>query len=153
MDFDLYPGEVVGLVGESGSGKSVTAFSLMGLLPKGARQDRGSITFQGKELSALTPRQRRELCGRDMGMVFQAPLTALNPVLKIGEQVAEIFRHRLRLPQRQAWGRAVDLLGQVGLPNPARAAESYPHRFSGGMRQRVVVAMALALSPRLVIAD
>jgi oligopeptide transport system ATP-binding protein len=144
---------VVGLVGESGSGKSITAFSLMGLLPHGANLDGGSIVFDGQELSALQPAERRNLCGLKMGMVFQEPLTALNPVIKIGEQIAEIFRYRQKLSSKQAWDLAVKLLAQVGLPNPRQAAESYPHRFSGGMRQRVVISMALALNPKLVIAD
>jgi oligopeptide/dipeptide ABC transporter ATP-binding protein len=153
VDFQLFSGEVVGLVGESGSGKSLTAFSLMGLLPHGARLDRGAMIFQGQDLVALDRRTRRELCGRRMGMVFQEPLTALNPVLTIGEQTAEIFRLRDGRSAKEARRLAVELLGQVGLPNPERAAESYPHRFSGGMRQRVVIAMALALKPALVIAD
>ncbi|MDR1111227.1 MAG: ABC transporter ATP-binding protein [Deltaproteobacteria bacterium] len=153
VDLELRHGEVVGLVGESGSGKSLTALSLMGLLPHGARQETGSILFRGRDLSSLSPGARRELCGRHMGMVFQEPLTALNPVLTIGDQVSEIFRLREGLPREQARRRTLDLLRQVGLPNPAQAAQSYPHRFSGGMRQRVVIAMALALDPELVIAD
>jgi oligopeptide/dipeptide ABC transporter ATP-binding protein len=153
IDFELLPGEVVGLVGESGSGKSMTALSLMGLLPHGATQGSGSIFFKGRDLAGLGKKERRELCGDHMGMVFQEPLTALNPVLTIGEQVSEIFRLRRGMRKAQANKAALALLGQVGLPNPAEAAKSYPHRFSGGMRQRVVIAMALALDPELVIAD
>jgi oligopeptide/dipeptide ABC transporter ATP-binding protein len=153
LDFSLGPGEVAGLVGESGSGKSATAFGLMGLLPFGARLDSGSIVFQGQSLTALPPKKRRSLCGRHMGMIFQEPLTALNPVYSIGEQVAEIFRIRQKLARPLAKNKALELLAQVGLPNPEGAYASYPHRFSGGMRQRVVVAMALALNPELVIAD
>ncbi|MDR3134473.1 MAG: ABC transporter ATP-binding protein [Deltaproteobacteria bacterium] len=153
VDFKLLTGEVIGLVGESGSGKSLTALSLMGLLPYGARLESGSIAFQGRELTGLPKKERRELCGRHMGMVFQEPLTALNPVLTIGEQVSEIFRLRQGLTKAQANQAAISLLAQVGLPNPSQAAISYPHRFSGGMRQRVVIAMALALDPELVIAD
>ncbi len=175
VDFGLAPGEIVGLVGESGSGKSLTALSLMGLLPPAARLDAGRILFKGRDLAALPPRERRRLCGAHLGMVFQEPLTALNPALTIGEQVAEIFRahprpdapklwdmaagerrpegsrHHQGLPT--PWDMAVKMLGKVGLPNPREAAESYPHRFSGGMRQRVVLAMALALSPEILIAD
>jgi oligopeptide/dipeptide ABC transporter ATP-binding protein len=153
VDFELGAGEVVGLVGESGSGKSMTAFSLMGLLPYGASLDRGTILFMGRDLEALGPRERRLVCGRHMGMVFQEPLTALNPVLTIGEQVSEIFRLRQGRSRAEARAMALDLLAQVGLPNPAQAMEGYPHRFSGGMRQRVVIAMALAQDPELVIAD
>ncbi|MDR1656008.1 MAG: ABC transporter ATP-binding protein [Deltaproteobacteria bacterium] len=153
VDFELGAGEILGLVGESGSGKSLTAFSIMGLLPFGATLDSGSVIFQGTDLTTLPPKDRRAVCGRNMGMVFQEPLTALNPVFTIGEQITEIFRHRLGSQAKEAKKMAVELLSQVGLPNPARAAQSYPHRFSGGMRQRVVIAMALALNPELVIAD
>jgi oligopeptide/dipeptide ABC transporter ATP-binding protein len=152
-DLEIHSGELVGLVGESGSGKSMTALSLMGLLPYGASQDRGAIFFKGRDLGALRPSERRLVCGRNMGMVFQEPLTALNPVLTIGEQVAEIFRHRQGRSRKEAKKAGIELLAQVGLPNPAQAFESYPHRFSGGMRQRVVIAMALAQNPELVIAD
>ncbi|MDR1576708.1 MAG: ABC transporter ATP-binding protein [Deltaproteobacteria bacterium] len=153
LDFSLAKGEVVGLVGESGSGKSITAYSLMGLLPFGANLDAGSIVFMGQDLAKLPPEERRQLCGTRMGLIFQEPLTALNPVFSIGEQVAEIFRYRLGLSRAEAKSRAIDLLGHVGLPNPGAAYHNYPHRFSGGMRQRVVIAMALALNPDLVIAD
>ncbi|MDR1050796.1 MAG: ABC transporter ATP-binding protein [Deltaproteobacteria bacterium] len=153
VGLELSGGEVVGLVGESGSGKSLTALSLMGLLPHGARQETGTITFKGESLADMPPKKRREMCGRNMGMVFQEPLTALNPVLTIGEQVSEIFRIRLGKSRAEAGGMALGLLSQVGLPNPRQAMRSYPHRFSGGMRQRVVIAMALALDPELVVAD
>ncbi|MDR0355947.1 MAG: ABC transporter ATP-binding protein [Deltaproteobacteria bacterium] len=153
LDLTLYPGEVVGLVGESGSGKSLTALSIMGLLPHGARMESGTISFQGRPLHLASPNDRRALCGRHMGMVFQEPLTALNPVLTIGEQVAEIFRLRQNKSPARAWKLALDLLTQVGLPNPAKSMESHPHRFSGGMRQRVDIAIALAQNPELVIAD
>jgi oligopeptide/dipeptide ABC transporter ATP-binding protein len=153
LDFALTGGEVVGLVGESGSGKSVTAYGLLGLLPYGASWDRGKIYFKNQDLAALAPPLRRDLCGRHIGMIFQEPLTALNPVFTIGEQVSEIFRYRQKLNRRAAKEKSLDILAQVGLPNPRAAFSSYPHRFSGGMRQRVVIAMALALSPELVIAD
>jgi oligopeptide/dipeptide ABC transporter ATP-binding protein len=153
LDFRLEKGEVAGLVGESGSGKSLTAYGLMGLLPFGASYRRGEILFQGKDIIRLAPKERRSLAGASMGMIFQEPLTALNPVITVGEQVSEIFRTRLGHDRRKARDSACALLSQVGLPNPAGAYSSYPHRFSGGMRQRVVIAMALALDPDLVIAD
>ncbi|MDR2612975.1 MAG: ABC transporter ATP-binding protein [Deltaproteobacteria bacterium] len=153
LDFRLAKGEVAGLVGESGSGKSLTAYGIMGLLPFGARYRRGEILFQGRDILKLPLAVRRALSGSSMGMIFQEPLTALNPVLTVGEQVAEIFRIRLGQHRREARESACALLSQVGLPNPRAAYASYPHRFSGGMRQRVVIAMALALDPDLVIAD
>ena len=149
----LSPGEIVGLVGESGSGKSLSALSLMGLQPPSAQLDSGRIFFKGQDLTAMDLVSRRRLCGVSLGMVFQEPLTALNPVLTIGEQVAEIYRLRAGQSRGRAWNSALDMLAKVGLPNPAQAAESYPHRFSGGMRQRVVLAMALALSPEILVAD
>lgn len=153
LSFDLSPGEIVGLVGESGSGKSLTALSLMGLTPAAACLDSGSISFKGQELTQMSQTARRHLCGRHLGMVFQEPLTALNPVLTIGEQLAEIYRLRDNQSRHKAWASAVTMLGQVGLANPEQAAKSYPHRFSGGMRQRVVIALALALAPEILVAD
>ena len=153
VSFGLSAGEIVGLVGESGSGKSLSALSLMGLTPAAARLDSGEILFKGRDLVKMEPAVRRRLCGVHLGMVFQEPLTALNPVLTIGEQLAEIYRLRAGQGRRQARESAVAMLAKVGLPNPVQAAESYPHRFSGGMRQRVVIALALALSPEIVVAD
>lgn len=153
LNLSLVCGEIVGLVGESGSGKSISALSVMGLLPPAASFDGGSIFFKGRDLATLTPGERRELCGLNLGMVFQEPLTALNPVLTIGEQLSEIYHLREGLSRREARRKALEMLARVGLPNPEKAAESYPHRFSGGMRQRVVIAMALALSPEILIAD
>jgi oligopeptide/dipeptide ABC transporter ATP-binding protein len=153
LDFSLRKGELAGLVGESGSGKSLTAFALMGLLPHGAGVRRGEILFKGTDLNLLPPKERRALLGARLGMIFQEPLTALNPVLTIGEQVSEIFRHKKGIPRKEARELSRELLAKVGLPNPKAALDDYPHRFSGGMRQRVVIAMALALNPDLVIAD
>lgn len=153
LDLSLYKGEVVGLVGESGSGKSLTAFGLMGILPYGAKVKSGEILLDGQNILKFSPNNRRKLCGKKMGMIFQEPLSALNPVLTIGDQVSESFRYRLKLNKKEAKERSLTLLSQVGLPNPLSAYDSYPHRFSGGMRQRVVIAIALALDPELVIAD
>ena len=149
----LAPGEIVGLVGESGSGKSVSALYLMGLLPPSAKVRSGRLFFKGEDLSRLSPRRRRRLCGSKMGLIFQEPMTALNPVLTIGEQVEEIFRLRAGQDRRAARASALNLLARVGLPNPLEAAERYPHHFSGGMRQRVVIALALALAPEVLLAD
>ncbi|MGL4208181.1 MAG: ABC transporter ATP-binding protein [Candidatus Adiutrix sp.] len=153
LSLTLRAGEVLGLVGESGSGKSITALSIMGLLPPTAAVDSGQIFFQNTDLNTMPPKERRQLCGLSISMVFQEPMTALNPVLTIGEQLAEIFIFRKNQSRPKAWQEAVNLLGRVGLPNPLYAAQSYPHRFSGGMRQRVVMAMAIALRPQLIIAD
>jgi oligopeptide/dipeptide ABC transporter ATP-binding protein len=153
LDLSLHKGEVVGLVGESGSGKSLTAFGLMGILPFGAVVRTGEIIFDGQNILKFKPERRRKLCGERMGMIFQEPLSALNPVLTIGDQVSECFSYNLKISKSEAKERSLTLLSQVGLPNPKSAYDSYPHRFSGGMRQRVVIAIALALNPDLVIAD
>jgi oligopeptide/dipeptide ABC transporter ATP-binding protein len=149
----LSAGEIVGLVGESGSGKSVSALYIMGLTPPSATVRSGRLFFKGEDLGRLNPVQRRRLCGAKLGLVFQEPLTALNPVLTIGEQVAEIFRLRAGQDRRRARSSALTLLARVGLPNPDEAAERYPHHFSGGMRKRVVIALALALAPEVLVAD
>jgi oligopeptide transport system ATP-binding protein len=153
FSFKLAAGEIVGLVGESGSGKSVSALYLMGLTPPSATVRSGRLFFKGEDMDRLSQRQRRRLCGTKLGLIFQEPLTALNPVLTIGEQVGEIFRLRAGLDRREAKASALALLARVGLPNPAEAAERYPHHFSGGMRQRVVIALALALAPEVLVAD
>jgi oligopeptide/dipeptide ABC transporter ATP-binding protein len=149
----LATGEIVGLVGESGSGKSVSALYLLGLQPPSATVRSSRLYFKGEDLGRLSPGQRRRLCGTKLGLVFQEPMTALNPVLTIGEQVTEIFRLRAGQDRGQAQASALALLARVGLPNPAESAERYPHHFSGGMRQRVVIAMALALAPEVLVAD
>ena len=153
FSFKLAAGEIVGLVGESGSGKSVSALYLMGLMPPSATVRSGRLLFKGEDVGRLSPRQRRQLSGTKLGLIFQEPLTALNPVMTIGEQVDEIFRLRAGQNRRTARASALALLARVGLPNPAEAAERYPHHFSGGMRQRVVIALALALAPEVLVAD
>ena len=146
------PGEVVALVGESGSGKSVTATTALGLLPKTARIT-GETMVADKTISKLTPRQLRGLRGNRVAMVFQEPMTALNPVIKIGEQLTESMEVHNVAHGAEAWQKAIDLLNAVGIPNAERRVKQYPHELSGGMRQRVVIAMALACDPEVIIAD
>jgi len=147
------PGETVCLAGESGCGKSVTALSVMGLLPETARIDAGVMRFRGADLAALRPAERRALRGRAMAMVFQEPMTALNPVLGIGRQVAEALTLHAGLTRGEARERSLGLLRQVQLADAERRFDDYPHQLSGGMRQRVLIAMALANRPQLLIAD
>jgi oligopeptide transport system ATP-binding protein len=154
VSLDVGVGETVGLVGESGSGKSVTSLAVMGLLPEPAgRVASGQILFDGTDLIGLPERDLRKLRGKDISMVFQDPMSSLNPVITIGEQVTEILRAHERIGKADARKRAADLLRQVGIPNPDEQLVRFPHQFSGGMRQRVMIAMALALHPRLLIAD
>jgi oligopeptide/dipeptide ABC transporter ATP-binding protein len=155
VSYDLYPGETLGIVGESGSGKSVSTMSLLGLIPQPpGRIVRGEAMFQGKDLLKASKKELRRLRGRDMAMVFQDPMTSLNPVLKIGYQIAEAVQtHNPGVKDDAAKKRAVDLLKIVGVPNPERRVEQYPHEFSGGMRQRAMIAMAIANEPSVLIAD
>ncbi|MGI9295164.1 MAG: ABC transporter ATP-binding protein [Pseudomonadales bacterium] len=156
-DIDLYVnhGETLGIVGESGCGKSVTALSIMGLLPKpSGRIERGSIQFAGAEISQLDAEARAKLRGNRISMIFQEPMTALNPVHRIGKQLLEAYQlHRPELSQGEKLSSAVDMLAEVGIPDPERRLTEYPHELSGGMRQRVMIAMALACEPELLIAD
>jgi peptide/nickel transport system ATP-binding protein len=153
VDLALGDGETLGLVGESGSGKSVTMMAVMGLLPQNARLS-GSIRFRSEEILGLNDREMRPYRGKRIGMIFQDPMTTLNPLLTIGEQIAEAIRiHDRSIGRRAAWNRAIDLLDQVSIPAPAKRAQQYPHEFSGGMRQRAVIAMAIANDPELLIAD
>ncbi|UFH51073.1 dipeptide ABC transporter ATP-binding protein [Pseudomonas sp. KNUC1026] len=152
LGFQLEAGETLALVGESGCGKSTTAQALMGLLPSNA-QVSGLALFEGRDLLAMPARERRQLQGNALGMVFQEPLSSLNPVLTLGEQVSEVLLAHSRLTRRQAWQRAEELLALVQLPRPRQHLHEYPHHLSGGQRQRVVIAMAIACEPRLLIAD
>ncbi len=152
LDFSLARGDTLGLIGESGCGKSLTALALMGLLPEGA-QASGSIRFDGQELLGLDDRALCRLRGNRMAMVFQEPMTALNPVHAIGRQVAEPLRLHQGLTARQARAEAVALLERVGIAQAAQRLDAYPHQFSGGQRQRITIAMALACGPDLLIAD
>ena len=153
VSFAVGEGETVGLVGESGSGKSVTSLALMGLLPPEARVE-GRVRFGGRDVLGMGERERRSLRGREMAMVFQEPMSALNPVMRVGEQVAEAVRaHGRGLSRAEVRARVVGALEEVGLPEAERRMRDYPHQFSGGQRQRIVIAMALVNRPRLVIAD
>jgi peptide/nickel transport system ATP-binding protein len=154
VSWDVRPGETLGIVGESGSGKSVSAMAIMGLVPSPpARFPSGRIMFRGEDLLTASDARLRSLRGKEVSMIFQDPLTALNPVFKVGSQIAEVIRVHESMSRSAAKARAVDLLGEVGIPNPRGRAKEYPHQFSGGMRQRAMIAMALALNPALLLAD
>jgi oligopeptide/dipeptide ABC transporter ATP-binding protein len=151
--FEVGRGEALGLVGESGSGKTVALRALVGLLPRSARVTGGSIEFDGVDILALGDDRRRELRGRSIAMVFQEPMTALNPVMRVGEQIAEAPLVRLGLGRRRAQTRALELMRVVGIPDAKRRADAYPHELSGGLRQRVMIAIALSGDPRLLLCD
>ncbi|MGI8309482.1 ABC transporter ATP-binding protein [Saccharopolyspora hattusasensis] len=153
ISFDVDPGRTVGLVGESGCGKSVTSLAIMGLLPSTGAEVSGSVNFDGTDLLQLPRRELDQRRGRDLSMVFQDPLTSLNPVVPIGLQVSEVVERHRGLPRKEAMPEAEDLLRRVGIPDPRRRLKEYPHQLSGGMRQRALIAMALACKPRLLIAD
>ena len=154
ISFDLQEGEILGVVGESGSGKSVTALTIMGLLPTPpARVASGSIIFQNQDLLRLSDSAMRRVRGPGIAMVFQEPMTSLNPVFTIGDQVTETIRAHENLSQRALFARAVELLEKVGIPSPATRMADYPHQLSGGQRQRVMLAIALSCRPKLLIAD
>lgn len=153
VDLHVNPGETLGIVGESGSGKTMTALSLMGLLPQGGKVSSGSIILDGQDLTQLPLKEKRKLRGTKVGMIFQDPLTSLNPTMKIGLQVCEPLRVHEKLSKREALARAVEILKRVGMPRPEVVINNYPHQLSGGMRQRVMIAMALVCKPRILIAD
>jgi peptide/nickel transport system ATP-binding protein len=152
MSLELAESQVLGIVGESGCGKSVTALSILGLLPKTATVT-GSVQFDGKELLGASGSQLRKIRGRQISFVFQEPMTSLNPVLRIGHQIEEVLREHLSLSRSEAKKRVVELLDLVHIPDPGRRIDEYPHQLSGGMRQRVMIAMALACDPKILIAD
>lgn len=153
VSFSVGGGEIVGMVGESGSGKSLSALAIMRLLAEPPARVTGSIRFEGRDLLALSPAEMQDVRGSDITMVFQEPMTALDPVFTVGTQLAETVRAHRDVTRKQARQAAIDMLGAVGIPMPARRVDEYPHQMSGGMRQRVMVAMALICQPKLLIAD
>ena len=153
VSFDIAPGETLGIVGESGCGKSVTALSLLGILARAGKIASGRAMFDGRDLLQLSDRQLRKVRGKDIAMIFQDPMTSLNPVLTIGRQITEALETHFDMKKKEAGKRAAELLDRVGIPSANKRVKDYPHQFSGGMRQRAMIAMALACRPKLMIAD
>jgi peptide/nickel transport system ATP-binding protein len=153
LSFTLRRGETLGVVGESGSGKSVTSLAIMGLLNRAYAELSGQILFEGKDLLALTPKELQKVRGRDVSMIFQDPFACLHPMYRVGAQIAEAVQAHEKVSKKHAWDRSVELLGAVGIPNPKVRARDYPHQYSGGMRQRAMIAMALVHNPDVLIAD
>lgn len=153
VSFELDEGEILAIVGESGSGKSVTSLSIMGLLSEPGHVAGGEIVFEDKDLVGMSEKAYRELRGNDMAMIFQEPMTSLNPVYRVGDQIIEAIRTHEKVSKKEARERAIDMLRKVGIPSPEKRIDDYPHQMSGGMRQRVMIAMALACNPKLLIAD
>ena len=154
VSFDVHAGETLAIVGESGSGKSVTSLSIMGLLPKGiGRVSAGSIKLHGQEITSRSDAEMREIRGKEIGIIFQEPMTSLNPVHTVGQQIAEMVIRHEKLSHQKARARAIEMLNLVGIPEPTTRVDNYPHEMSGGMRQRAMIAMALACEPRILIAD
>ncbi|HEV2713527.1 MAG TPA: ABC transporter ATP-binding protein [Gaiellaceae bacterium] len=153
ISFDIAPGETLGIVGESGCGKSVTSLAILGILPRAGRVTTGRALFQGRDLLHLSDSQLRQVRGKEIAMIFQDPMTSLNPVLTIGRQIAEALETHFGMKGKVAEHRASELLDRVGIPAANKRVRDYPHQFSGGMRQRAMIAMALACRPKLLIAD
>ena len=153
ITFEIAPGETLGIVGESGCGKSVTALALLGILPRAGRAVAGTATFEERDLLKLKDDELRKIRGRDIAMIFQDPMTSLNPVLTVGRQIREALETHFDMDKKEANERASELLDRVGIPSPKLRLKDYPHQFSGGMRQRAMIAMALACKPKLLIAD
>lgn len=153
VDIVIPEGKTVGLVGESGCGKSMTAMSVMGLIEKPGKVDEGEILFQGEDLLKLPPKMRRQMCGDKLSIIFQEPMTSLNPVETVGKQVLDTILIHEKIGKTEAKHRVIELFNQVGIPDPERRYRSYPHQLSGGLRQRVMIAMAMACNPSLLIAD
>jgi oligopeptide/dipeptide ABC transporter ATP-binding protein len=153
VDFYVNEGEVLGLVGESGCGKSVTSFSILRLVSSPGKIEEGQIFFEGRDLLTLSKKEMIGVRGDRISMIFQQPQTSLNPVFRVGDQIVEVFQIHNKTEKSEAWNMAVDLLRQVGIPDPEKKAKAYPHELSGGQAQRVMIAMALAMNPKLLIAD
>ena len=153
VSFDVHPGQTIGLVGESGCGKSVTSLAIMGLLPGRGNRVEGRAEYEGVDLIGLPADEMRDRRGRDIAMIFQDPLSSLNPVIPIGVQVTEVMERHRDMSRKEAMPKAQELLERVGIPDPRARLKNYPHQLSGGMRQRALIAMALACAPRLLIAD
>jgi len=153
VSFDLAAGEILGVVGESGCGKTVTAMSIPGLLPAASAHVEGSIRLEGDELLTMTPKQLRSVRGKDVSVVFQEPMTSLNPAFTVGRQIREVLQQHEGLSRKAAQERAIELLELVRIPAPRKRVDEYPHQLSGGMRQRVMIAIAVACSPKVLIAD
>jgi oligopeptide/dipeptide ABC transporter ATP-binding protein len=153
VSFALEPGRALGLVGESGCGKSMTLRAILGLLPRPARIAGGAVLYDGEDLVTAPSNRLRDVRGRGISMVFQEPMTALNPVMRVGDQIAEGPQHHLGRSRRAARAEAIELMRTVGIPDPARRARAYPHELSGGMRQRVMIAIALSCGPKLILCD
>ncbi|MEA2595999.1 MAG: oligopeptide transport system ATP-binding protein, partial [Thermomicrobiales bacterium] len=153
LSFHVGKGEIVGLVGESGSGKSVTGFSIVQLLKHPGRIVGGEVVFEGRDLTKLSEEEIQEIRGKQVSMIFQNPRSSLNPVISIGEQISQVLRYRRGMSKSEAWQAAIDLLRTVHIPEPERRMRSFPHQMSGGMAQRVMIAMAISCSPKLLIAD
>ena len=153
ISFDLEAGETLGIVGESGCGKSVSSLAMLGILPKTGRITSGAVMFEGKDLVGLSDARLRVVRGKEIAMIFQDPMTSLNPVLTIGRQITEVLTKHLKMDDDVAEKEAAELLGRVGIPRAEERLRDYPHQFSGGMRQRVMIAMAIACRPKILIAD
>ena len=153
VSFALQPGETLGIVGESGSGKSVSALTIMGLIPKAQGVISGQVIFEGQDLLQLSPTEMRQVRGKKISMIFQDPMTSLHPFYRVGDQISESIIEHENVSKKEAAERAVDMLSKVNIPQPRDRAKQFPHEFSGGMRQRAMIAMALALNPDLLIAD
>jgi len=153
LSYQLEEGDVLGIVGESGSGKSVSAMSLIGLVDEPGRISAGSVVFQGTDLTKMSDVQLSDYRGKEISMIFQDPMTSLNPVYSIGNQLIEVIRRHTNMNHREAYARAIELLGLVGIPEPEIRIKNYPHQFSGGMRQRAMIAMAISCNPKILIAD
>ncbi len=154
ISFDVYPNETVGIVGESGCGKTVTGLTLLRLIPMPpGRIVQGSIEFKGKDITRLSEKEMQAMRGADISMIFQEPMTALNPVFTVGNQMVDVIRRHKSLTRSQARAQAIEMLDKVGIPAPRKRIDEYPHQLSGGMRQRVMIAMALSCDPKLLVAD